>query len=107
MSAYNLGELGLIPELGRFPGEGKSYPFQDFSLENSTDCVVHGVAVSTGALYFLVWLQVTVQYSLFQPGVLPLTFLIGLLTVSFLRFHPSESVIISSSFLKREGCPRW
>ena len=68
---------------------------------------VHGVAVSTGALYFLVWLQVTVQYSLFQPGVLPLTFLIGLLTVSFLRFHPSESVIISSSFLKREGCPRW
>ena len=28
------------------PGEGKGYPFQDSGLENSTDCVVHGVAKS-------------------------------------------------------------
>ena len=28
------------------PGEGKGYPFQDSGLENSTDCVVHGVTNS-------------------------------------------------------------
>ena len=28
---------------GRSPGEGKGYPLQDSGLENSTDCIVHGV----------------------------------------------------------------
>ena len=27
-SAWNAGDLGLIPGLGRFPGEGKGYPLQ-------------------------------------------------------------------------------
>ena len=27
-SACNAGDLGLIPGLGRSPGEGKGYPFQ-------------------------------------------------------------------------------
>ena len=27
-SAFNVGDLGLIPELGRSPGEGNSYPLQ-------------------------------------------------------------------------------
>ena len=27
-SACNAGDLGLIPGLGRFPGEGKGYPLQ-------------------------------------------------------------------------------
>ena len=29
-SAYNAGDLGLIPWLGRSPGEGKGYPLQCF-----------------------------------------------------------------------------
>ena len=29
-SACNVGDLGLIPGLGRSPGEGKGYPLQDF-----------------------------------------------------------------------------
>ena len=41
-----MGYLGLIPELGRFPGEGKGYPLQYSGLENSMDCMVHGVAKS-------------------------------------------------------------
>ena len=45
-SACNAGDLGLIPGLGRSPGEGKGYPLQDFGLENSMDCIVHGVAKS-------------------------------------------------------------
>ena len=35
--------LGSIPELGRSPGKGKAYPFQYPGLENSMDCIVHGV----------------------------------------------------------------
>jgi len=47
-STYNAGDLGLIPGLGRSPGEGNSYPLQYCGLENSTDrgawqVTVHGV----------------------------------------------------------------
>ena len=36
-STSNAGGLGWIPGLGRSPGEGKGYPFQYSSLENSMD----------------------------------------------------------------------
>jgi len=39
-----VGDLGSIPWLGRSPGEGKDYPLQYSGLENSMDCIVHGVA---------------------------------------------------------------
>ena len=42
-SAGNVGDLGSIPGLGRSPGEGKGYPLQYSSLENSMDCIVHVV----------------------------------------------------------------
>ena len=45
-SACNVGDLGLISGLGRFPGEGKDYLLQYSGLENSMDCTVHGVAKS-------------------------------------------------------------
>ena len=45
-SAYNVGDLGSTPGLGRSPGEGKGYPLQYSGLENSMDCIVHGVANS-------------------------------------------------------------
>ena len=41
-SACNAGDLGLIPELRRSPGEGKGYPLQYSGLENPMDCMVHG-----------------------------------------------------------------
>ena len=43
-SACNVGDLGLIPGLGRYPGEGNGYPLQYSGVENSMDCIVHGVA---------------------------------------------------------------
>ena len=53
-SACNAGDLGSIPGLGRSPGEGKGYPLQYSGLENSRDCIVHGVAKSqTGLSNFL------------------------------------------------------
>ena len=45
-SACSAGDLGLSPGLGRFPGKGNHYPLQYSSLENSTDCIVHGVIKS-------------------------------------------------------------
>ena len=48
-SAGNAGDLGLIPEPGRSPGEGNGNPLQYSCLENSMDrgawwATVHGVA---------------------------------------------------------------
>ena len=45
-SACNAGDLGSVPGLGKCPGEGKGYPLQCSGLENSIDCIVHGVAKS-------------------------------------------------------------
>ena len=45
-STCNVGDLGSIPGLGRFPGEGKTYPLQYSGLENSMDYTVHGVTKS-------------------------------------------------------------
>ena len=43
-SACNVGDLGLIPWLGRPPGEGNSYLLQYSTLDNSMDCIAHGVS---------------------------------------------------------------
>ena len=45
-SACNVGDLGLIPGLGRSSGEGNGYPLQYSGLENSMDCTVRGVTKS-------------------------------------------------------------
>ena len=42
-SAYNAGDLSSTPGLGRFSGEGNSYPLQYSGLKNSMNCLVHGV----------------------------------------------------------------
>ena len=45
-SAYDAGDLGSIPGLGRSPGEGKGYLLRYFGLENSIDYIVHRVIKS-------------------------------------------------------------
>ena len=47
--ACNAGDLGLIPQLGRFPGEGNDNPLQYSYLGNPMDrgalwATIHGVA---------------------------------------------------------------
>ena len=49
-STYNVGDLGSIPGLGRSPGEGTGYSLQYSDLENSKDCLVHGVMDMTKKL---------------------------------------------------------
>ena len=39
-------DLGSSPGLGRSPEEGNGHPLQYSGLENSMDCIVHGVAKS-------------------------------------------------------------
>ena len=51
VSACNAGDLGLIPESGRSPGEGNGNPLQYSCLENPMDqgtwwATVHGVTKS-------------------------------------------------------------
>ena len=50
-SACNTGDLGLIPGLGRSPGEGTGNPLQCSCLENPMDrgawrATLHGVSKS-------------------------------------------------------------
>ena len=45
-SACNAGDLGSTPGLGRSLGEGKGSPLQYSGLENSMECIAHGVAKS-------------------------------------------------------------
>ena len=45
-SACNVGDLSLMPGLGRFPVEGNGYLLKYSGLENSMDCIVHRVAKS-------------------------------------------------------------
>ena len=55
--AYNAGDLGLIPGLGRSPGKGNGNPLQYSCLENPMDggawwATGHGVAKSRTRLHF-------------------------------------------------------
>ena len=45
-SACKARDLGSVSGIGRSPGEGKVYPLQYSGLENSMDCIVHGVTKS-------------------------------------------------------------
>ena len=68
-SACNAGDLGLIPESGRSPGEGNGNPLQYSCLENPNDrgawqATVHGVAKSwirLGNFTFFLFLSLKTQ----------------------------------------------
>ena len=59
VSAFNAGDPGSIPGLGRFPGEGNGNPLQYSCLKNPMDeatwqATIHGIAESdtTEQLHF-------------------------------------------------------
>ena len=61
-STCNAGDLGLIPGLGRSPGEGKDCPLQCSGLENSIDWIDNGVAKNW------TWLS---NFHFLLPGTMP------------------------------------
>ena len=68
-SACNAGDLSSIPGLGRSPGEEKGYPLQYSGLENSMDCIDHGVSKSQTQLSDFHFLDPQgVQYLLSFPS---------------------------------------
>ena len=64
-SPCNVRDLGSIPGLGRSPGEGEGYPPKYSGLENSMDCVVHGVGKSR------TWLSLFTLESIFLSLLAP------------------------------------
>ena len=70
-SACNATDLGSIPGLGRSSGEGNGYPLQYSSLDNSMDCIVHGVAKSLTQLndfHYYIQNQLSNVWSPVQKG---------------------------------------
>ena len=77
-SACKVGDLGLIPGLGRSPGEGKGYPLQYSGLQNSGPVTksqtrlsdFHPLSVNTETLLLLITGFCTKSpYSLIEPCV--------------------------------------
>ena len=67
-SACYVGDLSSILGLGRYPGEGNGYPLQYSGLENSMDCIVHGVSKSRTQLSDFHYLlkKIVFTYKLFK-----------------------------------------
>ena len=71
-SAYNVGDLGLIPGSGRSPGEGNGNPLQYSCLENPMDqgswwATVHGVTESQTRLSDFTSLHFFQDFTLLLP----------------------------------------
>ena len=65
-SAFNAGDLGSIPGLGRSLGEENSYPLQHSGLENSMDCILRGVAKNQTQLSNFHFHYLTLEYKCFH-----------------------------------------
>ena len=76
-SACNVGDLNLIPGLGRSPGEGKGCPLQYSGLENSIDCIVHRVTKSQTRLgdFHFHFMTLTAGKNSFSAGFLLFQFI--------------------------------
>ena len=66
-STCHVGYLGFIPGMGRSPGAVDSYPLQYSGLENSMDCIVHGVAKHWTWLSNFHFHDYVVFYHFFHP----------------------------------------
>ena len=90
------GDLGSIPGLGRCPGEGNSYPHQYSGLENSMDCILHGVSKSwTWLSDFHQWLNnkcftMLCWFLLYNKVTqLQITYIPSLLSLPPIHVHPT------------------
>ena len=66
-SACSVGDVGLIPGLGRSPGKAKGYPLQYSGLKNSMNCIVHGVAKSWTRLSDFQFISLHFGFGLLGP----------------------------------------
>ena len=101
-STYNVGDLGLIPGLGRSLGERKGYPLQYSVLENSMDCIVHGVTWLSDFHFHFVYKEIRslsdMSYNSFSQ------FVIYLLT---LRYFSLPEILHGNIVKFIIICPHW
>ena len=60
-STCNAGDPGLIPGLGRSPGEENGYSLQYSDLESSMDCMVRGESQTQLSYFHICWDIIYVQ----------------------------------------------
>ena len=95
-SAYNAGDLGLIPGLGQSSGEGKGNPLQFSCLENPIDrgawwATVHGISESDMTEILTLAYQL---HKLQLPGFIhfhEFPLLLVLINLWVLWYHKTES----------------
>ena len=102
-SASNARDLGSIPELGRFPGEGNGNPLQYSCLENPMDgrawqATVHGVTKSQTRLS-----DFTLTFTLYSILLIQKNELPGISTINVLEStgYSMQSVRIRSQTSQR------
>ena len=98
-SACKARDLDWIPRLGRSPGEAKGYSLQYSGLENSMDCIDHGVTKSQTWLsdfHFHSSGPGTLQ-SIFPPNLLSIKTLLG--RQKYLSFQMRELRLWQDTFL--------
>ena len=114
-SACNTGHLGLIPGLGRSPGEGNGYPLQYSCLENPMDrgawqATVHGVTSRTQlrACEHLHAYSRTHTHTLFQIVInvcfvfFIILYLLGIITSVYLQGIITTNSCVTTSWVKTE-----
>ena len=87
-----------VPGLGRSPGEGKGYPLQYSGLENSMDCIVHGVPKSRTWLMNFTHTHTHVlnTHTIVEFSLLVFRMLNVRLNHMKFRFHRSKAVPLSA-----------
>ena len=105
-STCNAGDLGSIPGLGRSRGEGEGYSLQYSGLENSMDCIVHGIPngrtwLSDFHFHFSLTL-ITIYLSLFLSRIVKKV--VRHSSIYFPHFQAHHVLFLSHSFPWRH-CP--
>ena len=90
-----------IPVLERSPGKGKGYPLQYSGLQNSMDCIIHGVANSQTGLSDFPFIQVSGAKFCFHPCFK--TFFLNFNLV--LKLHPFPFFPFSVKVKVAQLCP--
>ena len=95
-STCNAGDPGLIPGLGRSPGEGKGYPLQCSGLENSMDCIVHGIIKNRTWLSDFHTHRVVLQVVLVSDGAKTISYsYIHIYTHTYIYIYPLSFIFPS------------
>ena len=99
--ACSVRDPSLIPGSGRSPGEGISHPLQYSGLENSMDCIVHGIAKSQTQLsdfHFHMYIYIYI-YKQNVHCVLPYHYVYILHLLFFIKHIFYRKYIFPTSFL--------